>query len=322
MSFLKRLFGLDPESHIARGDRYGAEGEWGLARHEYEKALFAIDKGDGEKARVMEKLRQADEEVLARNVVRAEAAKESGDLKEALAYYEGALEAIAELPERAERKADLEERIDEIRRALDEASLRSEIADFLEGQGTAEFARQRRQWEFSMYFVNPSTENLDDSEKYTTLDLIEQAGELDEDPDNPDRLVNFGMALAQSGFTRRAIQPLRRAAALRPDDKEVHYLLGNLFADEGDLDLAVAEFEKALEIDPKFALAYLYLGRTYLKAGDDEEAVRLLGKAIQNGTEESGVPEEARELLDEARERLRSRPPEPEAPESLEDRIP
>lgn len=316
MSFLRRLFGLDTRSCLERGETLAKRGEWGLARFEYEKARLALDDESAAlRGTVDVKLNEARQKVHDKDLERATAAEVAGDLRESLTFLKSAHEL---LDEGDGRRATVQARIDALERRIDEASLKAEIEEFLADQGTAELVRRRRHREFALYFISPADDSLDDSDNYTTIELIELAADVEAHPDDPERLAGFGEALAQTGFRRRAIAPLTRAAELNPGDKQVHYLLGNIFASEGDLDKAVDEFDKAIELDPGFALAYLYLARTYIEAGDDEEAARLLEKALETGGEESGVPEEARELLG----RLERSAPPSDVPDSLEDRLP
>jgi tetratricopeptide (TPR) repeat protein len=54
---------------------------------------------------------------------------------------------------------------------------------------------------------------------------------------------------------------------------------------EGEYAQAVPYFEKAVEIDPGFARAYLYLGRSYLSLGRWQEAISPLRTAFETAPE-------------------------------------
>ncbi|MFN7973809.1 MAG: tetratricopeptide repeat protein [Acidobacteriota bacterium] len=313
MSFLRKILGLDASSHVARGDAFSSQQEWGLAHLEYEKALDAAE-GAEETASVERKVRESAEKLHERNLDRAAAAEENGDLSEALTFCQGASDV---LPPGDERRAVLESRIEGLALRIDEADLKGEIESFLNNENPPEMARTHRHW---LIAAIPSGSDDATERQYTSPELIELAGEAADG--EPNQVVTYAMALAQAGFTTHAIAAFKRAAALRPDDKEVHYFLGNLHGDQGDLDLAVLELERAIEIDPRYDLAYLYLARTYLRVEDDEAAEPLLRKALEVASEESGVPEECRELLSEISAR-KTKSDEPDTPpESLDERIP
>ncbi len=317
MPFLKRLFGLDAASLRSRGDGFFDSGSYGLARLDYQRALHNFTRDDPKDLRdaLSARLLECNEKIFAKDVAAAKQAKQDNNLEDALSFLVGARDV---LPENDSRRPDLQALIEEIERALDERSLKAEIETFFAGQGTVDLVTRRRHWEFALYAINPSDTDFDDSKNYTTIQLIELAAKLEEDPEDPERLLDFGMALARTGFTRRAIPPLRKAASLAPGDAEIHYLLGNLYADNSDIEEAVAAFSRAIELAPDIPLTYLFLARTYIAAANDEAAATLLEKAIELASEESGIPEEAKDLL----AAIESRKVDLAEPDSLEDRIP
>ena len=72
MSFLRRLFRLDPESHVGRGDAFAAQGEWGLAHLEYDKAFLAIDESsESLRGSIEAKRSESAEQIYQRNLERA-----------------------------------------------------------------------------------------------------------------------------------------------------------------------------------------------------------------------------------------------------------
>ncbi|MBI3891026.1 MAG: tetratricopeptide repeat protein [Candidatus Wallbacteria bacterium] len=56
--------------------------------------------------------------------------------------------------------------------------------------------------------------------------------------------------------------------------------LGNAYARSGEYDLAIACYEKVLELDPNFSYGYFNLGNLYYKKGDGDTAVRCYQKAL------------------------------------------
>jgi len=61
---------------------------------------------------------------------------------------------------------------------------------------------------------------------------------------------------------------------------EIHYTLGNLHSDEENLDKAIVEYKKALELNPDFARAENDLGFVLYKKGDYKDALVHYQRAI------------------------------------------
>ena len=56
---------------------------------------------------------------------------------------------------------------------------------------------------------------------------------------------------------------------------------GLAYADKEDYDRAIADYDKALELDPKDATAYNNRGFTYDKKGDYDKAIADYNKALE-----------------------------------------
>jgi tetratricopeptide (TPR) repeat protein len=63
------------------------------------------------------------------------------------------------------------------------------------------------------------------------------------------------------------------------DTPEHHYLAGNSLLDKGDLDGAMAEFERAKGLDPKYAPAYVGIGLVQGEKGTFDQAFAAMGLA-------------------------------------------
>lgn len=78
-----------------------------------------------------------------------------------------------------------------------------------------------------------------------------------------------------------AIDAYRQVLALRPDDRQARAVIGNLFAEAGDLGAAVQEFERLVEIDPAQADAWFNLGFLHDKRDELAAAERCFRRAVE-----------------------------------------
>jgi tetratricopeptide (TPR) repeat protein len=70
----------------------------------------------------------------------------------------------------------------------------------------------------------------------------------------------------------RAIQLLEVQRAARPNDPDVHNLLGFAERQRGNLDAAFAHYDEALRLNPKHRGAHEYVGEAWLLAGNVAKA--------------------------------------------------
>ena len=92
---------------------------------------------------------------------------------------------------------------------------------------------------------------------------------------------NLGIALNDRGKTDEAIAHYQQAIELRPRYAEAHYNLARLLAQKGQLDDAVTHYEKALEINPADAEAQNNLGVTLFASGRVDEAIAHYQEALK-----------------------------------------
>jgi Flp pilus assembly protein TadD len=74
-------------------------------------------------------------------------------------------------------------------------------------------------------------------------------------PDSPNAADTLGWAYYQKGAYRSAIDSLELAARKSPTNAEYRYHLGMAYQKNNDLAKAKLEFEKLLQLDPKFPQA-------------------------------------------------------------------
>jgi tetratricopeptide (TPR) repeat protein len=118
--------------------------------------------------------------------------------------------------------------------------------------------------------------------------LCEQA--LAIDPNNVRALLNLGrkfFTVAQTGVSgdpkgdlERADELASKALALDPDSSRAHHLKGDILGWQTRYQESVAEFERALALDPSNVYAALGLGWVYLRFGEFDKGLEYFDKAI------------------------------------------
>jgi tetratricopeptide (TPR) repeat protein len=119
------------------------------------------------------------------------------------------------------------------------------------------------------------------------------AGDVPADPDAvyQSKSTEFRQGLKAIRFKdfRAGADLMAKAAELSPQDPDVFNFLGYSLRKLGDLDTAVKQYRRALELDPKHKGALEYLGEAYLQLNQPEEAKKnlaLLDKICWLGCEE------------------------------------
>jgi len=78
----------------------------------------------------------------------------------------------------------------------------------------------------------------------------------------------------------KAIEALKKAAELQPDEANIHYQLGITYDKQNEYDKSIECFKKAIELNPYVPKYHFSLGFTYDTKGDHKEAIRAFKKAI------------------------------------------
>ena len=93
--------------------------------------------------------------------------------------------------------------------------------------------------------------------------------------------VDFGINVAQRGLWREAIYRWERAVELDPKYAAAYNDLAIAYEHEGQLDKARKAYEKALELDPTYAAAYNDLAIAYEHEGQLDKARKAYEKAME-----------------------------------------
>jgi len=96
--------------------------------------------------------------------------------------------------------------------------------------------------------------------------------------------MNFGRAYGEYGYPELAISEFKKAIAKDPKAPGAHYLLGASYVlsmGEIDFPLAIAEFNKEIELNPNDYFSHSQLGYIYLSQHKLPESVTELTRAVQ-----------------------------------------
>ncbi|MCS7152617.1 MAG: tetratricopeptide repeat protein, partial [Bacteroidia bacterium] len=100
------------------------------------------------------------------------------------------------------------------------------------------------------------------------------------DPNNPAILRGLGDLWLQQGVIELAIDHYQKAAAAEPNNPENHFKLGQAYGKAKSYKEAGEAFRKAVEVDPSFAPAYRELGEIFYLAQRYTQAKEYYQKYI------------------------------------------
>jgi len=92
---------------------------------------------------------------------------------------------------------------------------------------------------------------------------------------------NLGLIHRQEGKMDEAMAQFQKALAINLGNAETHNNLGSALLQQGQVDEAMAQFRKALEIKPDYAASYNNLGNALLQKGRVDEAISHFQHALQ-----------------------------------------
>ena len=93
-------------------------------------------------------------------------------------------------------------------------------------------------------------------------------------------LSDTGDMYAEKGELDKAIEQYNKALAIDPHDSVTLSNLGNIYAQKGEFDKAIEQFNKALAIAPQQAITLSNLGNAYLNNGEYDRAIEQCNKAL------------------------------------------
>jgi serine/threonine protein kinase/Tfp pilus assembly protein PilF len=100
-------------------------------------------------------------------------------------------------------------------------------------------------------------------------------------PESSGAHLNLGFALSEKGQLDAAIASYQKAIELNPNYAMAHNNLGIMLKQTGQLDAAIASLKKAIELDPKLAMAHNNLGTALKDSGQVDAAIASFRTAIE-----------------------------------------
>lgn len=117
----------------------------------------------------------------------------------------------------------------------------------------------------------------------TLAALREFEGAVSVAPANVDYLLNLGVAHNASGDTPNAIDAFQRVLRVQADHVDANYYLGLLYLQQNKLDTAIEYISRSNDLRPAggTAAAYNDLGVAYARRGDVQNAVDNYQRALE-----------------------------------------
>jgi tetratricopeptide (TPR) repeat protein len=128
--------------------------------------------------------------------------------------------------------------------------------------------------------ANQAREVLQKGEIQRAVDLYKEA--VQENPKDPRMLFNLAMALDQKRDFQSEGEAIEKAIEVDPGFAVAHNQLGFLRLQAGQVRQAEQEFRTAISLNPHYAEAQNNLGTVYGQQGNDAEAERLFRQAIES----------------------------------------
>jgi len=96
----------------------------------------------------------------------------------------------------------------------------------------------------------------------------------------PDEL-SLVRELADKGNLKEALELCQQYLKRRSTDKNGYYLLGTIYMEQGELDKAETNFQRAIYFDPDFAMAHFTLANIYSMTNRNAEAQKCFRNVLK-----------------------------------------
>ena len=113
--------------------------------------------------------------------------------------------------------------------------------------------------------------------------VIFGCAEAQQEPLSAKEYCNRGVSYFEKGQYDKAIADYNKAIEIDPKDARAYNNRGIAYGKKGQYDLSIADFNKVIEINPSDAEAYINRGHTHMKSGNKEKACSDWKRACELG---------------------------------------
>ena len=92
--------------------------------------------------------------------------------------------------------------------------------------------------------------------------------------------LDRGMKYAQEGDADKALANFNEAIKLEPDNDTAYFYRGNIYNMRNDLENAISDYLKAVALNSTYKAAWYSLGNVYAKKGDYDSAIEAYESAL------------------------------------------
>jgi type IV pilus assembly protein PilF len=93
--------------------------------------------------------------------------------------------------------------------------------------------------------------------------------------------INLSLAYYGKGDFKQALATLRPLASTSPADPRIRVYTGRIYYATDKIELAIAEYKKAIELYPDYILAHYNLAQAVMKKGDKKTAVKHFKEVVR-----------------------------------------
>jgi tetratricopeptide (TPR) repeat protein len=120
-------------------------------------------------------------------------------------------------------------------------------------------------------------EKQDEAEEKT---ILSQKEAIVNNAQAADAYISRGVSNLKKGQIDDAVSDLNKAVELNPEDASTYFYRGNAFYENGQIEKAVSDYTKAIERSPRYTNAYFSRGYVYLTTGEYSKAISDFNKVI------------------------------------------
>lgn len=121
-----------------------------------------------------------------------------------------------------------------------------------------------------------------------------------------DAYCNLGILASEKEEYAQGVNYFTRSLEQDPRHYLAHFNLANIFAEVGDIRLAIVHYQIVIEMRPEFANSYFNLGLMFIKTREYAEAIEMLHKFLRLAPAEDSAP--ARKAISTLRMIIDARP--------------